>query len=254
MKKMPYWSIFLALVWLVSACSSPTQAPTQESTPQFEKAAQEETSAGASAPGITNLLWRWVGLVESGERNPELIPDPLHYTLSFSPRGTFEIVSDCNWANGSYNMEGENLDITIETQTEVSCDPTSLSDQYTGLIEEVESYTLEGAQLNLVTNGGASTMLFTSLGPLVTLPEVPEGVPTAYVVEPLSIRGGPGPDYPSYGVVATGQTAEVTGVSEDGDWWVIAVPAEVSPDRQGWVNANYVQVTGARDVPVIPNP
>jgi uncharacterized protein YraI len=73
-------------------------------------------------------------------------------------------------------------------------------------------------------------------------------------LEPLNIRSGPGSEYPSYGTAPVGASGEVIGVSENGGWWVVKVPAEIAADQHGWVNANYVQVTGAENVPVIPAP
>ena len=39
------------------------------------------------------------------------------------------------------------------------------------------------------------------------------------------MRSGPGLQYPSYGVVQPGLSAEILGRSEDGSWWVVRVNA-----------------------------
>jgi uncharacterized protein YraI len=74
------------------------------------------------------------------------------------------------------------------------------------------------------------------------------------VLLPVNVRGGPSTDYPSYGIAPTGATAQVVGISEDGLWWVVNISVDLSPDGQGWVSADFVEVTGDADVPVIPNP
>jgi len=72
--------------------------------------------------------------------------------------------------------------------------------------------------------------------------------------EPLSVRSGPGKEYPSYGVAPIGSSAEVLGVSPDGQWYVIAVPDE-TPDGTGWVNANYVTLEPANaNLPIVQPP
>jgi hypothetical protein len=72
-------------------------------------------------------------------------------------------------------------------------------------------------------------------------------------LEPLNIRSSRVPIFQLWHRT-DGATGEVIGVSEDGGWWVVKIPAEVAADQHGWVNANYVQVTGAENVPVIPTP
>jgi heat shock protein HslJ len=50
-------------------------------------------------------------------------------------------------------------------------------------------------------------------------------------------------------------TGEITGRSEDGQWWVINVPptSEV-PNGQGWVAAEFVEATNVENVPVVSAP
>jgi len=74
--------------------------------------------------------------------------------------------------------------------------------------------------------------------------------------EPLNVRSGPSTAYPIYGVAPVGSTAPVLGISEDGQWYVVAISTESSPDGTGWVNYAYVVLnnpSGAA-IPVIPNP
>jgi len=92
-------------------------------------------------------------------------------------------------------------------------------------------------------------------GPIVEVPPPPEpGVPTATALDAINIRSGPGLDYPSYGIAPKGTMGEVIGVNGTGQWWVVKVPATVDPSGQGWVSAQYVQISNADNVPVIPDP
>jgi uncharacterized protein YraI len=74
--------------------------------------------------------------------------------------------------------------------------------------------------------------------------------------EPINVRSGPGTQYPTYGVAPTSTTFPVIGISEDGIWFLVIVPTDISPDGVGWVNANYVDMSNpdGTEIPVIPNP
>jgi len=78
--------------------------------------------------------------------------------------------------------------------------------------------------------------------------------PQATAIEPINVRSGPGTAYTSYGVVSIGTTGRVLGTSQDGSWWVVALPPAVAPDGMGWVNAAYVTTANTDGVPVIDTP
>jgi uncharacterized protein YraI len=78
--------------------------------------------------------------------------------------------------------------------------------------------------------------------------------PQATAIEPINVRSGPGTAYESYGVVPIGATGRVVGVSQDGNWWVVAIPPEVAPEGLGWVNAAYVTTANTDGVPVLETP
>jgi uncharacterized protein YraI len=73
-------------------------------------------------------------------------------------------------------------------------------------------------------------------------------------LEAINIRSGPSTAYPSYGVAPAGSSGEVIGVSEDRQWWVIKLSTSVASTGQGWVAGEYVQVSNAETVPVMPTP
>ena len=90
--------------------------------------------------------------------------------------------------------------------------------------------------------------------PPVELPPPPSGAPTATALDVVNIRSGPGTQYPAYGVAQKGAKGEVIGVSEDGQWWVVKLPATLVGSGQGWVSADWVETSNTTGVPVIPPP
>lgn len=88
--------------------------------------------------------------------------------------------------------------------------------------------------------------------PVAVIPTPASGEPTATANFNTTIYGGPGENYVVYGAFVGSQTAQVTGKSEDGQWWAIRVP--VSPDGNGWVSAGWVTVANVDNVPVLPTP
>jgi uncharacterized protein YraI len=94
-----------------------------------------------------------------------------------------------------------------------------------------------------------------ALPPNVDVPAPPPsqgGIGVA--IEPINVRSGPGSQYPSYGVVPIGTEGQIIGVSEDGNWWVVAISTTVDPSGQGWVSAAYVLARDVEGVPVVPTP
>lgn len=92
------------------------------------------------------------------------------------------------------------------------------------------------------------------LPPPIALPMPPIALPSAQALDVIYIRSGPGVNYPAYGLAQKGATGEVIGVSKDGKWWVVKLPTDKVTSGQGWVSADWVQTSGAENVPVIPAP
>jgi heat shock protein HslJ/uncharacterized protein YraI len=87
------------------------------------------------------------------------------------------------------------------------------------------------------------------------IPPTPEpGDPTATVIarKGVNVRTGPALNFPVIGIAPFGSTLEVIGVSADGTWWVVSVPA--APEGNGWVSDEFVQVENGDNVLVIPSP
>ena len=59
----------------------------------------------------------------------------------------------------------------------------------------------------------------------------------------LRVRGEPSPDAEVVGGIKEGEVYDVIGLSSDGEWVQLAIPAIAG--GEGWVSANYVSVKGA---------
>jgi uncharacterized protein YraI len=88
--------------------------------------------------------------------------------------------------------------------------------------------------------------------PVAVVPAAVSGQPAGIANYNTAIMSGPGTNYVLYGVLLGGVTVQVTGISQDGQWWVISVPP--APNGQGWVSAAYLTTSGAEAVPVVPTP
>jgi hypothetical protein len=68
--------------------------------------------------------------------------------------------------------------------------------------------------------------------PVAVVPTAAPGESSAVANYNTTIYSGPGENYVVYATFLGGQTALVTGKSEDGLWWAISVP--VAPDGPAW--------------------
>lgn len=82
------------------------------------------------------------------------------------------------------------------------------------------------------------------------------GAPFVTATTAVNIRSGPGTIYPIYGVAPIGASAQVQGISPDGAWYNISIPATYSPDGTAWVSAGFVTLTGTTptELPVVQPP
>lgn len=92
------------------------------------------------------------------------------------------------------------------------------------------------------------------LPPSVNPPPPSAGAPSATMLELTTIRSGPTLEFPVYGVSPTGAQVEISGKSEDGEWWAIKLPTSTAPDGLGWVFNAYVSTQNSGSVPEITTP
>ena len=69
------------------------------------------------------------------------------------------------------------------------------------------------------------------------------------VLGDMNVRSGPGTAYDRIGGAAEGETYDVTGKSQDGQWWQIDFDG-----RSGWIFAPYVLAANVENVPVVDAP
>ena len=208
----------------------------------------------APAAQLTHINWEWTELIQTDPASQSVIANPQSYVLVFYEDGTFYVLADCNFGSGSYTLNGNQIALQVGAMTQVVCGEGSLSEQFLVLLGQVATYELTTTKLALNLGDNAGSLGFANGGPSVPVTPPDEGAPTAITIEPINVRSGPGTAYFSYGTVPIGTTFLVTGISEDGGWWVVRIPVSVAPDGLGWINANYVETRNTENVPVVPNP
>lgn len=207
----------------------------------------------AASPQLINVNWQWTEWFDA-EDVQTLIANPDQYVVIFQSDRTIDILADCNFGNGTYALDGNAMDISIDAMTEIECNEGSLSEQFVTLLDQVSNYQLTIPKLTLDLAEEAGRIGFTNGGEALipTLPD--EGAPTATTIEPVNVRSGPGTAYRSYGIVPAGTIFEVIGIGAEGGWWVVRLPTDIAPDGQGWISANYVETENTESVPVVAPP
>ena len=134
--------------------------------------------------------------------------------------------------------EGNTFRLTLVTTT----DPLALCAQVLTPFEQVVSLDVNGlpAGTYTVEAGGVQQTFTFDIDNSLEQPIDPEVLPTdvkfVLAQQEVSIYGGPGTQYSVVGSVASGQTAKVTGVSSDNNWWRVICPDDTVGDC--WVTAD----------------
>jgi uncharacterized protein YgiM (DUF1202 family) len=134
--------------------------------------------------------------------------------------------------------EGNTFRLTLVTTT----DPLALCAQVLTPFEEVVALEVNGLPAGTYTvQAGDVQQTFTfdvdniSEQPIDT-DVYPTDVEYVLAQQDVQIYGGPGTQYSIVGNVASGQTAKVTGVSSDNNWWRVMCPDDTVGDC--WVSAD----------------
>jgi uncharacterized protein YraI len=88
--------------------------------------------------------------------------------------------------------------------------------------------------------------------PVAILPTAAPDEASLTAKENVRVRSGPSQQYPIYKKMAGGETAKLLGMSADGAYYAVDVPL-VAPNT-GWVDANFADVSGADNLPVLEAP
>jgi len=125
--------------------------------------------------------------------------------------------------------------------------------QNTALVPDGQAW-VSGEYVSTENAEGVPVIPSPELPPNVEVPPPDPAGPVATALDAINVRSGPGTSYASYGIAQKGAQGEVIGISEDSQWWVVKLPTSVVGTGQGWVSADWVSVTNAGGVPVIPAP
>ncbi len=155
---------------------------------------------------------------------------------------------------------------TAESISPVEQGQPTLTASFQWTPEAPGSYTLEIRAYNQQGEVNTPTMVtVTAVGdlaattatptptPATPTPTIPTA-PTLKTLTDLNVRSGPGLVYDLIGLLPAGASAEVTGRSEDQQWWQIRfAPAA---NGVGWVSADpaYASTVNTGGVPVLPAP
>ncbi len=200
---------------------------------------------------LTGVTWQWQSITDpNGETT---VDEPGRYTVFFSEDGTANIKADCNQVVASYTTDGSSITVTLGPSTLVACPEGSRDQQFLFGLENAAIYFFLEDELYIDMFADAGTMRFAAEN-TVDLPEPESGDPTGTVTAPdgVFLRTGPGTQYPAVGAAPLGETGTIIGVSADAQWWVIETPD--LNNGQVWVSANFVDATGAENVPVVAAP
>lgn len=215
---------------------------------QYQKTPPPE----GSAPVLTNIIWQWTDFTDPNTTT--MVPDPESYTIVFLTDGTFNMVADCNSGNGTYMTEDSSMSLIVGAVTTAECGEGSLSDQFINYLGDVATYVFDQGRMILNLKVDAGNLIFANGGVAVIAIEPPAGEAKGTTTEPLNVRSGPGTAYPSYGRVPADTSFQILGLSEDGGWYVVKIPTEVSNNGQGWISSRYVETENTDNLPVVPTP
>ena len=111
------------------------------------------------ASDLVGYVWMWLEFLENNDTvtHPNM---PVNYTLEFMPDGQVVVQADCNRANGTYTVNGGQLDIEIMTTTLAACPEGSLENEYLQLLNDAAAYIREGDLLFIDIMMDAGTMKF----------------------------------------------------------------------------------------------
>jgi heat shock protein HslJ len=114
------------------------------------------------ASDLVGVVWVWVEFLENNDTvtRPNM---PANYTLEFLPDGQVALQADCNRANGTYSVNGSQLEIEIMTTTLAACPEGSLGDKYIQLLNDAVAFIREGDQLFIDIQFDTGSMKFLPL-------------------------------------------------------------------------------------------
>ncbi len=141
---------------------APDNGATSTGGETLGESSKEGGEAGAESASLIGTTWEWIEYLDGNEMRT--VPNPSQYTLLLNPEATAVVQADCNSGNGTYNLNGNSLTISIMAVTMALCEPESLSDDYLVLINTIDSYEYLDNVLVLNVAGAGGDMVFAPLG------------------------------------------------------------------------------------------
>jgi uncharacterized lipoprotein YbaY/heat shock protein HslJ len=131
---------------------------------QLVETSSQVVSAEAEASSdIVGIVWNWQGFQDTAEMNDIVVPNPDSYRLELLADGTFAAKADCNLVSGSYALDGASLTLQTGPMTLAECEPGSLYNEYTALLDQVATYVRDGDNLYLNLMADAGNIEFSKL-------------------------------------------------------------------------------------------
>lgn len=130
-----------------------------------DMAAGEET---AVAPTITGITWEWVTFNDPVNGLQE-ISQPERYQMTLNDDGTVNLKADCNVVNGTYSIDGSNIEIVLGPTTLAACPEDSLADQFQQNLSAASIYFVQDGDLYLDLAADSGTMQFKNANPAPSL-------------------------------------------------------------------------------------
>jgi heat shock protein HslJ/major membrane immunogen (membrane-anchored lipoprotein) len=109
---------------------------------------------------IVDIVWHWQRFDDTAGLKDIVVDDPVKYTLTLLPDGTYQIKADCNLASGAYTLQGSNLTLHPGPMTLAECGPGSLYNEYLSWLGQVATLVLEDGKLVLNLKADAGNMIF----------------------------------------------------------------------------------------------
>lgn len=198
--------------------------PTLTSTPDAALAHQAEQ--------VMNTSWSWTNSGLSGANS-------VRYALAFLAGGKLAVQAGCAPATGTYQLNGISLKLEASDPGQPVCPPGSRQAEFLQQIRSATSYGLQNGVLTLALDDGGA-MQFSPTA-LLTPGQPADGTAVVNTQDFAPVHAGPGSQYPVYGVLIPGISAEATGRNLDSGWWSIKMPGY--PDGMGWIDPAFIQVS-----------
>lgn len=105
-----------------------------------------------------------VAIDSTGDGSLTTAADPTRYTITFGTDGSIQIRADCNHVLGTYTVSGASMTFRLGPSTLVACPPDSQDDQFLAGLGQVQTYRINGDNLELGL-GNQGMMLLTRMPP-----------------------------------------------------------------------------------------